>query len=284
MRQLLYLLIPLILITGCKRNSKLAENYAVLEVEGRVLYQDELNAVIPVNSTPFDSTHIADRYIKNWITQVLMYENAKRNIGNQREINRLVEEYRQSLIIHEFEQALVSERIDPRIPENDVLDFFEKYKHLQKLDDNLIKGILLIVPDSAPQIDSVREWVRLNDNSSLEKIEKYSLQNAISYDYFLDKWTAFSEISKKMPLELPDSRAFVLNNRFAESNDSTRYYFLRIVKAIPEGESEPYEYAKERIANIILNKRKADFITSFEKNIYDDAIRSGKVNFYNKKK
>ena len=277
-------IVLLCLTAACNKKKVSGQGIAILEVEGRFLYKDELDKVIPLNSSVLDSTDIADRYIKNWITQTLIYKNAERNIGNKPEIDKLVEEYRKALIIHEYEQALISERINSNIPENEVADFYNKYKTQQRLDDNLLKGVLLIVPNNAPQIDQVKEWVKTADNNALEKIEKYSLQNAISYDYFMDKWTPFAEIIKKAPFVYDDSRAFVLNNRFVEVADSTKHYFLNIHQAIPAGDTEPFEYAKENIASIMFNRKKTEFILSFEKNIYDDAIKKGNVNFIKKKK
>lgn len=277
------ILLSALLLFSCGEKSISTGRVPILEVEGRILYEDELNEIIPANISVIDSTQMAERYIKNWVTQTLMFENAKRNITNVKEIDKLVEEYRQALIIHEYEQAIISERIDRKVTETEVKEFYEKFKESQRLTDNLIKGILLILPNDAPQLDDVREWVRKADRDALEKIEKYSLQNAISYDYFLDKWANFTEINKKAPFEYNDSRSFLSSNRFAEQTDSAKHYMLRITEVAFSGDVEPYENAKERIATIIFNKKKADFIVNFEKNVYEDAIKNGNVNFIYKK-
>lgn len=271
----------IVTVSCVKKNSDVGRT-AILEVEGKYLYKDELDKIIPPNTNVIDSADIADRYIKKWVTEVLMYGNAKRNINNLEEIDKLVEEYRQSLIIYEYEQALVSERLDTVISDKENRNFYAEYKTHLTLEDNLIKGMLLIVPKGAPQMDVVKGWIQAGDTKSLEKIEKYSLQNAISFDYFMDEWTPFSEIIKKAPFTYEDSRNFVLNTRFAEVSDSTKFYFLNISKAIPIGDIEPYEYAKDRISSTILNRKKTDFIRTFEKNVYNDAIKKGNVKFIRK--
>jgi hypothetical protein len=113
-----------------------------------------------------------------------------------------------------------------------------------------------------------------------ESIEKYSIQNAISYDYFGDKWMVFAEILKKMPLQLGDPAGFIASNRFVETSDSTRHYFLRIESFRTIGQVEPLEMAKDRISNILLNKNKADFISQFETELYDDAVKNEDVTFF----
>ncbi len=277
----LLLFIVLSVAVSCSEKKSDNSRTPILEVEGKFLYKDEIDKIIPPNTTVIDSADIADRHIKRWVTELLMYENAKRNIGNPDEINQLVEEYRKSLIIHEYEQALVAERLDPKITETEANAFYQEYKTQLTLEDNLIKGMLLVVPEGAAQMDAVKEWVRKGDTQSLEKIEKYSLRNAISFDFFMNKWTLFSEITKKAPFVYDDSRSFVLNTRFAEVSDSTNHYLLHISKAIPSGEAEPFEYAKDRISNTLINRKKSDFIISFENNVYNDAIRKGNVHFFN---
>ena len=282
MKKLLFFIVVLF-SASCSEKSSDSGRTPILELEGKFLYKDELDKIIPPNTAVIDSADIADRFIKKWVTEVLMYENARRNISNLNEIDQLVDEYRQSLIIHEYEQALVAERLDTKITDAEARTFYEQYKIHLTLEDNLIKGMLLIVPDGAPLMEDVKEWVRKGDTKSLEKIEKYSLQNAISYDYFMDKWTPFSEITKKAPFTYEDSRAFVISTRFAEASDSTKHYFLHIAKAIPTGDVEPYEFAKERITATIINRKKSDFIISFEKNVYNDAIKKGHVKFFKNK-
>ena len=282
MKKLLFFIL-LSVIVSCSEKKSDNGRTPILEVEGKFLYKDETDKIIPPNSTGIDSADIADRYIKKWATEVLMYENAKRNIDNLDEINKLADEYRQSLIIHAYEQALVAERLDPKISEKEAKNFYEEFKTHLTLEDNLIKGMLLIVPVGAPQMEAVKEWVRKGDNKSLEKIEKYSLQNAISYDYFMNKWTPFTEITKKAPFVTENTSGFVLNTRFAEVSDSINSYLLHISKAIAAGDTEPYDYAKERITTTLLNRKKSDFIITFEKNVYNDALKKGNIKFYKKK-
>ena len=254
----------------------------VLEVEGKFLYQDEIDQIIPATASLIDSADIAERYIKKWVTDVLVYENAKRNINKLNDIEKRVEEYRKSLIINEYEQALIKERLSGVVTEDEMKKFYETYKSQLISQENLIKGLLLIVPKNAPQIDKVREWVRLSNTKSLENIEKYSLKNAISYDYFMNNWTSFGEILKKAPFRIEDSGVFVRSTSFAETSDSTKLYLLRIVSSIPTGQTEPYDLAKKKISSILLNKKKSDFIIQFENDIYKDAKEEGSINYFKK--
>jgi len=279
------LLIPVLLlavITSCAHKTPDLERVALLEVEGKFLYLDQVQQVIPPNTTPKDSTEITKSFIKKWVTDVLMYENAKRNITNESEIDLLVEDYRKSLIIHQYQQKIIEERLPKEPSEAEMQAFYKKYSDQLELKENIIQGLLLIVPNKAQKLGSVRSWVQSGSSKSLESIEKYSIRNAISYDYFGDKWLPFAEILKKMPIQVQDPTNYVASHRFVETSDSTQHYFLRIAAYRNIGQVEPYEMAKDKIANILLNKHKSEFILKFEKELYDDAVQDEDVSFFKK--
>ena len=276
------LVLTLVIFTSCVKKAPQPARKPLLEVEGKFLYVDDVQQVIPPNVNKKDSAEIAQGYIRKWVTDVLMYENAKRNITNQKEIDELVESYRKSLTIHQYQQKMIEQRL-PNEPTDDELKvFYDQYSQQLILTENVIKGLLLIIPQKSPNMGSVRSWVQSGNTKALENIEKYSLRNAISYDYFGDKWMSFTEILKKIPLQVKDPAAFVATNRFVETSDSLQHYFLRIESFRTTGQVEPFEMAQDRISNILQNKHKADFMTKFETDLYNDAVENETVTFFKK--
>jgi len=278
------LFLTLVIFASCAPKVADVARTPLLEVEGKFLYLDEVQQIIPPNVNDSDSTEIANSYIRKWVTDVLMYENAKRNVTSQTEIDEMVESYRKSLTIHQYQQKMIEQRLPKEPSEEELHTFYTQYSNQLLLKENIIKGLLLIVPEKAPKMSSVRSWVQSGNAKSLESIEKYSIQNAISYDYFGDKWMVFSEILKKMPIQVEDPSSFIASNRFIEKSDSTQHYFLRIESFRNTGQVEPFEMARDRIANILLNKHKADFISQFENELYDDAVKNETVSFFKKGK
>jgi len=275
-------ILSLIVFGSCKSKTPDVARKPYLEVEGKFLYADEIEQVIPPNVNDTDSTEIAQSYVRKWATDVLMYENAKRNITNKAEIDELVENYRKSLTIHQYQQRMIEQRLPKEPAEEDLKAFYNEYGQQLLLTENTLKGLLLVVPKNAQKMANVRGWVQSANSKSLESIEKYSIQNAISYDYFGDKWLPLSEVLKKIPLKIEDAAHFLSANKFIETQDSTQHYFLRILSYRLSGQIEPYDMARKRISNILLNKQKADFISKFENEIYDDAVKDETITFFKK--
>lgn len=277
-----FLMVLVSLLWSCTKSNPEPKRTPILEVEGKFLYKDDLEKVIPKTANKIDSTEIAERYIKKWVTDVLMYENGRRNLQNASEIDTQVEEYRKTLVIHQYEQALIEERVKNTVSEEELHQFYNTYSSQFALQDNLVKGVLLILPKNAPSIEQARAWVKSPNEKSLENLEKYSLTNAISFDY-MNKWTPFGEIIKKAPFKVEDSRSFISQKSFNEISDSTKVYMLRVTHAALTGQTEPFDEAREKIKNIMMNKRQSDFVIQFENDIYNDALKDGTINFFNKK-
>lgn len=277
------LILTLLSLVSCVKKAPEAEQVAILEVEGKFLYQEDIQQIIPPNINAEDSAEIAQSFIQKWVTDVLMYENAKRNVSNKAEIDELVEGYRKSLTIHQYQQKMIEQRLPKEPSEEELQEFYTQYSEQLELKEDIIQGFLLVVPARAPNLGNVRSWVQSGNTKALESIEKYSIQNAISYDYFGDKWMSFTQILKKIPLQVEDPSSYVASHRFVETSDTLQHYFLRITNYKKSGQVEPFEMAKNKISNILLNKLKADFMTQFETELYKDAVANEDVTFFKKK-
>ena len=148
------------------------------------------------------------------------------------------------------------------------------------MDKGLIKGLFLKIPVDAPGLTDVKKWYKSTDVASLEKIEKYSVQNATIYEYFYDKWVDFDEVMDNIPIHVSNPNAFLKANKYVEVADSSYCYLLNIKEYLPSGSVEPYDYASSHVTEMLVNQRKVEFLKKFEDELYNDAIRSGDVEFH----
>lgn len=278
----LALLFLLSLLLSCNQTTLDEKRVPVLEVEGRFLYLDQIREVLPPNVSEDDSILIADSYIQKWVTDVLLYENAKRNITDKAEIERLMDDYRKSLIIHQYQQRLMQERLSDGPSEKQMVEFYNTYSSQFILKETVMKGILLVVPREAPKMANVRSWVQSGSEKSLEQIEKYSIQHALSYDYFADRWASLSEVMRKIPILQTNPGDYLKAYMYYEISDSAKHYMLGVDSILLPGSKEPFEMARPRISSIILNKQQSEFITVFQDELYKDAIENGTISFFNK--
>jgi hypothetical protein len=268
------------LLFSCKKRQAIGDVEILAKIHERTLTRSGVTALIPRGVSSADSFLMAENYIKKWAKDVLVYEVAMRNLQDEKtEIDRLVEEYRYSLTRYRYQEKLLRERLSVNIRESDKISYYEENQKKFVLDKGLIKGVFLKIPVNAPGLSEVKTWYKSSSKESLEKIEKYSIQNALIYDYFYDRWVDFDEIMDNIPLRVSNTNAFLRGNRSVEVSDSSYCYLLNIQEYLLSGSIAPYDYAEPQIIEMLINQKKIDFLNRFEEELYNDAIKSGDLIF-----
>lgn len=280
--RIVFMFLTFVVLLGAFKGSQPADTTDVLvSVKGRTLNRSEVNKLIPRGISSADSLLLAENFTKKWVKDVLVYDVALRNLGDEKEeVDKLVEEYRRSLVRYRYQERLVEEKLKTDIRESDKLNYYEENQKKFILDKGLIKGLFLKIPVDAPGLTDVKKWYKSTDVASLEKIEKYSVQNATIYEYFYDKWVDFDEVMDNIPIHVSNPNAFLKANKYVEVADSSYCYLLNIKEYLPFGSVEPYDYASSHVTEMLVNQRKVEFLKKFEDELYNDAIRSGDVEFH----
>ena len=63
------------------------------ELNGEYLYLEDFQSVTPSGLSSEDSVLFAEKYIRTWAEDVLLFGKAKQNIPNSDELKKLVENY-----------------------------------------------------------------------------------------------------------------------------------------------------------------------------------------------
>lgn len=262
-------------LTACQQTIRDFTRDAVLEVEGEILYEDEIEDFIPSGLSASDSTYLAETFKKQWITQVLLYKKAFTNVGNTESINKLTESYRKELIINQYQQQLIQEKLED-VPEDSLMAYYEKNKALFPLDEAVIKGIFIQLPTSTVQQEELQQWLSNTTDENLENLMRYCTQHAAQYDFFVENWTSFNKTSTWMPQPI-DANNPLLTRGTVVQKDGENTYYLRITGMSKAGTPQPYEMVAPRLRGILLNQEKIKFINQFQQELYNEAISSGKV-------
>jgi hypothetical protein len=280
MRLILALVVLSLSIVACTRQNK--ELVApIVEVNGKYLTKAELDAEIPKNLSPEDSTLAAEYFVRLWINDQLMYSVASANIADKDKLESLVENYRKSLTIYQYEEQLIAEKLSREISNEALLGYFENNKEKFKIDRPLIKGLFLKVPINAPDIDIIKKWYKLTTPKAIDFMEKYSIKNAVGYNYFLDNWVDFNDLMENWPVNYKNESTMVKSNNFIEQQDANYYYLLNITAYLLPGDNAPFEYAQTSVKEILINQRKIDFLKEIREDLYNKALNNGRIIFYN---
>lgn len=267
----------------CKKNSS-EENEkgtVLVRIGDKVLTRGDLEREIPDRLKSKDSALFADNFIKRWVDDQLLYEVASRNIPDKENIDRMVERYRQELVIFEYQKHLLNEKLDKEISEEDMSVYYEKNRDKFKLHSAIIKGLFLKVPENSPQIARLKKWYKSVTPEAVENIEKYGLHNAVIYEYFYDKWVSFDEIMDNIPYSVEREADFLRTHKNIELNHKGYWYFLNISDYQLKGGQMPFDFAKAQIKEILINQKKMDFLKEVKEELYRDALKEKEVEYFN---
>lgn len=267
----------------CKKNSS-EENEkgtVLVRIGDKVLTRGDLEREIPDRLKSKDSALFADNFIKRWVDDQLLYEVASRNIPDKENIDRMVERYRQELVIFEYQKHLLNEKLDKEISEEDMSVYYEKNRDKFKLHSAIIKGLFLKVPENSPQIARLKKWYKSVTPEAVENIEKYGLHNAVIYEYFYDKWVSFDEIMDNIPYSVEREVDFLRTHKNIELNHKGYWYFLNISDYQLKGGQMPFDFAKAQIKEILINQKKMDFLKEVKEELYRDALKEKEVEYFN---
>lgn len=270
-----------LLASGCTETVDHKGKTPLVQVGDNYLYMEDVMAVTPPGISEKDSAEMADRYIKNWIDDMLLYAKAEGNIPDDAGINELVNSYRRELITHTYIEQIVSQEVENLIPDSEVEEYYNENKDAFLAVEPYIKGLYIKVPKTASGISQVRQWYKDGSEQSVDKIEKYGLRNAVDYEYFYDRWRSVNDFFLRLPTDADKEKNNIGKNKNIELSDSAFYYFLHIEDYLGKGEILPLEYAGKDIREIIMNNKRVEFITKMKKDLYDEACDNNDIKYFN---
>lgn len=277
-----YLLIILAIVGvgGCQF-SLVAEDPLVAQVFDKRLHASEVDALIPDSATPEDSVLIRNAYIERWIKKMVMMHEAEKNIPADLEIDRLVDDYKSSLIMHQYEKSIVESLLDTVIDETELEAYYEENKSQYVLESIIIRCHMIKLPQEVDE-KVVKECEKLWKGEKEKDFNKLvNLCNQYASTYYLSDsiWYKLDLISQEMPQGAINENAIRNNQVFQLTNDDY-YYFLKILDIRDKKEIAPLTFIREQAAKVILHKRKIALLDELQEDLYDRASSRDNIKMY----
>ena len=262
----------LFLIVSCDTKVSGKEEEVVARVGNHVLLKNEIPDIFPEEIREIDSTRIAQNYLKGWVKTKLLQGKAEANLTeeHQQKIEEKLDRTRALLLIFEYEQILMDQRMDSSISEEEIEAYYTANSEKFILDKNIVKALYIKLPASAPNIDRVKRWYKSDKDEELIELESYCYQYANKFDDFSESWIYFDDLLEKMPVKINSQERFL--NKQIETSDSSYLYFAHISEYKIRSDISPPGFVTAQIRSILINERKIKFIEELENNIYNDAF------------
>ena len=266
------------LCNGCQLYEEKRKSGTIAEYNGKTITQEQINN-LTAGLNPQDSARVAQQYIQQWAISLVEYDIAKDQTNKN--IEQLVDDYRRSLYLHEYETRLIAQRMSRAMEDTLIQTFYQTHQQHLILSETILQGLLLVVPNQAPKLDELKKKIQHPEiEENIEWIEKFAYQYAVGYELFIDDWKTTSEIFVLMPLEQDNLDKQLKNKRQIEIQDSINTYLLQVTDLHMKGDEKPITYARKEIEEILLRQRQVEFLQEERNKLYNKAIETGKLKLY----
>ena len=280
-KNLLFLISFLFFFINCEYFST-QPKLAIARVGDKYLFFNDIEDRIPNKLDEKDSVVYVRNAIVNWAKNYILNEKALINLSqdDQKKLMDLVDLYKNDLFSHSYQEKMVKTTMDTIILDVDIENYYDLNKSNFKLNQDLVKARFLKINNDNYNIKDVRARFRRFNKDDVVFLDSISLQFS-SFSFNDSIWINKDLFFSKLPfLKTYIKNNIVKKSLFYQLEDSLELYLIKINKSIFRNDVAPLDYIKPTLKQILLNKKKLNFVSKFEQDLIKDAIENKELEIY----
>jgi hypothetical protein len=252
-----------------------ADADAIARVNDEYLYASDIESLTK-GLKGKDSIDALKSYAESWVRKKLLLQKAIENIPEDDVgITKKVEEYREALLLYEYEKAFINQKLDTAIKQAEMNTWYEKLKNDFPLESDVYLLFFIKVKKDAPKLNDARKWIlKPKEEEDLQKLEGYCKEFASSYVMDKGMWYERQNVLKNFPLKESDINSLSGSKSFKEFKADDEVWFIKVADVLKEGEPSPPAFIREQIVRAIIEKRRLQLVEKVYDKIYQDGQKS----------
>lgn len=251
----------------------------IAAVDGVELRIADVMRDMPEGITGTDSATFVRMYVDNWVLNRLKMKRAEEVLTSSEDIERLVEGYRQSLMMRQLDQYYIDKMLDVEITDKQISAYYRAHSAAFKLDHNVVQGVVVKVPKTFRNITTlttaIKNSAKAEDWAELEALaEKHSL----SVTNMTSQWVSYSDFLSNLPTE----RSRTYNDLISKSTvqqmsfDDALFYFIITDRAL-KGELAPIASVESDIRRRLYAERRDEVVKEYEAELKRKSVEEGRI-------
>lgn len=262
----------------------LVSDGTVAKVGRKELKISEIVDAMPSNVSGDDSVSFVKLYVDRWLVRQLKVEEADDLFsGSEEDIDRMVEEYRQSLLMRKVDQYYVEQQMSGDFTEKDIADYYNTHKSDFILERTLVKGRVLRFNASYRQGKTLMTQMReaATSQRAAKTLSEICEKNGFELVDKRSEWIGFADFLTYLPTAQSQNNEPLLDKTGIQQMDAggMRYYF-DFTSVCRKGNVAPLEVVSENIRRILITQRRSEIIKAHEEQIVSAAMASGHARIY----
>jgi len=277
----------LLLATACQElPNYLAGSTTLARAGGKELRLRDLESVVPKGMTGDDSVAFVEVYVDRWVRKQLKLQEAETLFSSsEADIARMVEEYRQALLIRKLEQHYVDTGVDTTFTDDEIAAYYNAHKGDFRLDKPVVKGRIVRFGNDFRQARRLKEAMDSASETDRRDFNALCAKNDVTVNDFREQWIDFAEFLSYLPaVRSQNCNPMLATASVQEMRDDRAHYYFKLDAVRREGDAIPLERLRPTIRRILFNRRQGEVIRRHEEELYTRSLESGEAKIYGRGK
>lgn len=270
--------IAALVLIGCSAVDD-SNDPVVAKAYDQELRWSDLRQVVPVELSVEDSAAMTEAYINNWLHQQVELRQAEKNLAaSQKDFETELKDYRNSLLLFTYEQALVRQKLDTVTTPGEVQDYYDQHRADFELKDNIVRvRWFKITEDDRRTLKRMQDRFLSGNGDQMHEVELWLAQHGVAIVDRSDTWTSWTDLGNEVPLKgSPSIEQLAGGERFVVQEGPTTW-FLDILEHRAKGSGSPQDIVRQDIRSILINQRKIKLIERMREDLFIEAQDAGSI-------
>jgi hypothetical protein len=266
-------------LSACARTLETAEDPTVAEVFQEKLLRSDLVRLIPPGTGREDSVALARQFIDSWARERVLLHKAEENLSTaQKDVDQQLRDYRESLIVYAYEQAIVRQKLDTNISEAEIEAYFNENGKNFELKDNIVRARWFKLRETDKRVlKKVEELWRSDAPEKFHDLEVLLAQRGSVINDTHESWMPFSDLQQLVPLRPDNPTDWIPRQQKVMVSDSVGTFFVDLLEHRLKNSVSPLALVRGEVRSILINQRKLQLIERMRKDLFDDALANEHV-------
>ena len=262
----------LLLLAGCDFFEKNSKEVVVAECYGKYLYESDLKGIVPEHTPILDSIQRVNAFIDSWVRKQVLLHQAENNLDKEAlDLDKQMEEYRNSLVIYAYETQLINQKLDTVVSEDEIAEYYEQNKEEFQLRNTMVRAAYVIMKDDCKQKDMFQKLMSDPDTLLLQNLDVLAAYYAETSHLDVDNWMRLDELTNIIPMKILNPESFLKRNRFVSLDSDDYTYMVRFEEYQLEESISPLAIVSDNIRSVILTQRRKQLIERMKTATYEKA-------------
>lgn len=254
-------------------------NFLLARVYNKSLYIKDLEGMFPPGTSAYDSSLITNAYTQRWVRDAVLLYEAENNLPKDLNIDRLVRDYRSSLVRNNYEQVLLEQLMETEISKEELANFYDKNKIQYQLDNPIVKANVVVVPKIISVKDSLKYLWENDTDINLARLKNICEEYELSHILDGSKWNEWENLAIYLPRNI-GFEAFSRKGKDFSIQDGEFEVWVKILDSRKPQEIPPIEYVEEQLKRMLLLSRKTKLLEEKKEDMFDIAKRKGQIEIF----